>query len=66
MCKPGSKAAQCLLVIIGAKPEGKNEAAGCIYGVERAIRWDESSCKLMSGFDPAPELRSRGASASMN
>ncbi len=50
--------AQCLLVIIGAKPEGKKELVGLIDGVrESAQSWRELFLDLKRrGLAIAPEL----------
>lgn len=51
-------AAQCLLVIIGATPEGKKELVGLIDGVgESAQSWREFLLDLKGrGLATAPEL----------
>ena len=51
-------AAQCLLVIIGATPEGKKELVGLIAGVrESAQSWSELLLDLKRrGLAVAPEL----------
>src|SRR5262245_27584816 len=59
MCRPGSKdAAQCLLVIIGATPEGKKELVGLNDGVrESAQSWREMLLDLKRrGLAMGPEL----------
>ena len=50
--------AQCILVIIGATPEGKKELVGLIDGVrESALSWKELLLDLKRrGLDVAPEL----------
>ena len=50
--------AQCLLVIIGATPEGKKELVGLIDGVrESALSWKELLLDLRRrGLEVAPEL----------
>src|ERR1700730_15936799 len=59
MCKPRlEEAAQCLLVIIGATPEGKKELVGLIDGVrESAQSWKALLLDLKSrGLAIGPEL----------
>src|SRR5467141_3545074 len=59
MCKARlEEAAQCLLVIIGATPEGKKELVGLIDGVrESAQSWKELLLDLKRrGLAMAPEL----------
>jgi putative transposase len=43
--------AQCLLVIIGATPEGKKELVGLIHGMHEARSCGKNSCSISSGTD---------------
>ena len=59
MCRRGSRTPpQCLLVIIGATPEGKKELIGLIDGVrERAQSWKDLMLDLKRrGLAVAPKL----------
>ena len=58
-CRPASKTdAQCLLVIIGATPEGKKELVGLIDGVRESVQsWRELLLDLRRrGLSIGPEL----------
>jgi putative transposase len=58
ICRPGWKAAECMLVLIGATPEGKKELVGLQTGVrESAQSWRELLVDIKQrGLEIAPDL----------